>query len=165
VRTCAACSIYAPDTESICPKCGKALDFETAGAPMPNARKSANQQLSESVGYVVGFVILGGLAWLLSFIFPAWMVIAFVVLIILGVAASASTDPVKAKQDAQIFCPQCQRRGSVRTQSVTLKKGISGTKATGAILTGGISLLAVGLSRKEDVTEARCSNCGSVWHF
>jgi hypothetical protein len=48
---------------------------------------------------------------------------------------------------------------------VKLKKGVSGGKAAGAIMTGGLSVLAVGLSRKEDATEAKCSNCGSVWHF
>jgi hypothetical protein len=46
-----------------------------------------------------------------------------------------------------------------------LKKGISGGKATGALLTGGVSILASGLSRKEKVTEARCANCRQTWHF
>ena len=71
----------------------------------------------------------------------------------------------KASQDAQIVCAQCHSKGCVTTSRVKLKKGISGGKATGAILTGGLSLLAVGLSRNEDATEAKCSNCGSVWHF
>ena len=71
----------------------------------------------------------------------------------------------RAKQDAHMVCPHCQTKGKVATQQVRLKKGISGGKATGAILTGGVSLLATGLSRKEDATEAKCSNCGSVWHF
>lgn len=31
--------------------------------------------------------------------------------------------------------------------------------------TGGLSLLAVGLSRKENHTQARCMNCGSTWVF
>jgi DNA-directed RNA polymerase subunit RPC12/RpoP len=72
---------------------------------------------------------------------------------------------IKAKQDSQIVCPQCHSKGHATTRKVTLKKGVSGGKATGAILTGGLSLLATGLSRKEDATEAKCSNCGSVWHF
>ena len=44
-------------------------------------------------------------------------------------------------------------------------KGISGAKATGAVLTLGWSLLATGLSRKEQATQAHCSNCGSTWDF
>jgi hypothetical protein len=46
-----------------------------------------------------------------------------------------------------------------------VKAGISGGKATGAILTGGLSLLATGLSRKHAATEANCGNCGSRWTF
>jgi hypothetical protein len=72
---------------------------------------------------------------------------------------------IKARRDAQIICQQCQTRGRVTTCQVTLKKGVSGGKATGALLTGGLSLLATGLSRKEDATKAECANCGSVWHF
>jgi len=68
-------------------------------------------------------------------------------------------------RDLKIVCPHCQLRGGVTTKPVKLKKGISGAKATGALLTGGLSVLATGLSRKEDTTEAKCSNCGSVWHF
>jgi len=37
-------------------------------------------------------------------------------------------------------------------KSVKAKQGISGGKATGAILTGGVSLLATGLSRKANLT-------------
>ena len=52
-----------------------------------------------------------------------------------------------------LICPHCQTKGFVRTKSLTLKKGVSGVKATGAVLTGGLSLLATGLSRKEDTTQ------------
>ncbi|HPO33816.1 MAG TPA: hypothetical protein PLI32_10745 [Deltaproteobacteria bacterium] len=69
----------------------------------------------------------------------------------------------------QLICPHCQTKGQVRTRfhSMKQKKGISGAKATGAILTGGLSLLATGLSRKETVsyTTAHCSNCNSTWNF
>jgi hypothetical protein len=64
-----------------------------------------------------------------------------------------------------MLCPHCQEKGNVRTQAVKRKKGVSGGKATAAILTGGVSLLATGLSRKELSTEAYCSNCGSKWDF
>ena len=65
----------------------------------------------------------------------------------------------------KIICPHCQTKGSVRTQPVKRKKGISGAKATGALLTGGISMLATGLSRKEDITQAHCDNCKSTWDY
>lgn len=68
-------------------------------------------------------------------------------------------------KNVHIVCPHCQTRGSVYVQGVTHKKGISGGKATGALLTGGLSLLATGLSRKESLTQAHCSNCSSTWVF
>ncbi len=67
--------------------------------------------------------------------------------------------------DAALVCPHCQTRGSVTTKSFKSKKGISGGKATGAILTGGLSILATGLSRKENGVEAHCSACGATWHL
>jgi hypothetical protein len=67
--------------------------------------------------------------------------------------------------NAALICPHCQTRGRVRTRSVQEKKGISGGKATGALLTGGTSVLITGLSRKERLTRAQCENCQSVWTF
>jgi hypothetical protein len=66
--------------------------------------------------------------------------------------------------DAYI-CPHCQTKGCVRTKSITKKMGISGAKATGALFTGGLSLLATGLSRKEGMTQAHCCNCNCTWDF
>jgi hypothetical protein len=63
----------------------------------------------------------------------------------------------------QIVCPHCQVRGHVTTRQVRAKKGVSGGKATGAVLTGGVSLLATGLSRKENQTEMHCGNCNMTW--
>lgn len=68
-------------------------------------------------------------------------------------------------RNTALICPHCSVKGQVRTKGITAKKGISGGKATGAILTGGISLLATGLSRKEAQTQARCDNCSSTWAF
>lgn len=67
--------------------------------------------------------------------------------------------------NAQMICPHCQSKGTVRTKTVTQKKGVSGGKATAAVLTAGVSMLATGLSRKEGVTEAHCDRCGCTWHF
>lgn len=64
-----------------------------------------------------------------------------------------------------MICPHCQTKGQVRTKKITQKKGVSGGKATGAILTGGISLLATGLSRTEVATQAHCDNCSGTWYF
>jgi hypothetical protein len=63
-----------------------------------------------------------------------------------------------------IVCPHCQQAGRVTTKRVKVKSGVSGGKATGAVLTGGLSLFATGLSRKQQVTEMRCGNCGVTWH-
>lgn len=65
----------------------------------------------------------------------------------------------------EVICPHCGKRGCVATKRVKAKKGISGAKATGALLTGGLSMFATGLSRKELVTDARCKNCRSRWQF
>jgi len=115
--------------------------------------------------------------------------LAFVLVVVLSIVAAAAEnkkvaamssserttylDAKKAtmltQQHGQIkpalVCPHCQGKGTVRTQSVKRKKGISGGKATAAILTGGVSVLATGLSRKETSTEAYCGNCGSKWDF
>ena len=64
-----------------------------------------------------------------------------------------------------LVCPHCQTEGQVRTKHVERKAGISGAKATGALLTSGLSLLATGLSRKQGCTQAHCDNCGSTWDF
>lgn len=65
----------------------------------------------------------------------------------------------------KMICPHCQYTNCVRLQTVKRKKGISGSKATAAILTGGVSLLATGLARKEQMTEAYCGNCNNNWLF
>jgi hypothetical protein len=67
--------------------------------------------------------------------------------------------------NSALVCPQCQTRGEVRTKVVKRKKGVSGAKATGAVLTLGWSLLATGLSRKEQTTQAHCGKCKSTWDF
>src|SRR5436190_23285672 len=64
-----------------------------------------------------------------------------------------------------MICPHCQTKGEIRTKPITQKKGIDGGKAAGAVLTAGISVLATGLSRTEDVTQAHCDNCDNTWFF
>ena len=81
------------------------------------------------------------------------------------VARAKMRDLQQGELNSQMICPHCQSRGRVRTKRVTQKKGISGGKATAAVLTGGVSMLATGLSRKEAMTEAHCDKCGSTWRF
>ncbi len=64
-----------------------------------------------------------------------------------------------------MICPHCQNKGSVHTMPVRRKAGISGGKVMGGLLTGGLSLLGTGLSRKDEVTAAYCHNCGATWDF
>ena len=71
----------------------------------------------------------------------------------------------KDPPNPNIICPHCKTKGQVYTESISVNKGVSGGKATGAILTLGLSLLATGLSREETQTLARCGKCGSVWKF
>jgi hypothetical protein len=82
-----------------------------------------------------------------------------------GTAKDANRKAIHTAGDSKIVCPQCRTAGHVTTRKVKAKKGISGGKATGAVLTAGLSILATGLSRKELVTRAACANCGSQWTF
>lgn len=77
----------------------------------------------------------------------------------------ASREIEFGKVNAAMVCPHCQCVGKIRTKEVKQKKGVSGGKATAAVLTGGFSLLAVGLSRREGATQAHCDNCNNTWFF
>jgi len=80
-------------------------------------------------------------------------------------AQKAKRRQEKAARDAKLFCPHCQKFGFVKTEKTTVKRGISGGKATAALLTGGLTMLATGLSQQDTMTKATCSNCGSMWLF
>jgi hypothetical protein len=77
--------------------------------------------------------------------------------------AHVAAHPETLTGSAAIICPHCQLRGHVSTTAVKVKRGISGGKATGAVLTAGVSLLATGLSRKERATQFKCGNCHVSW--
>lgn len=62
-----------------------------------------------------------------------------------------------------LVCPHCGAAGTVAIRLASRKRGISGGKATGAVVTGGLSLFLTGLSRREGVRELTCSNCGMTW--
>jgi len=42
--------------------------------------------------------------------------------------------------DSEMACPHCQNKGTISTKAVKRKKGLSGGKLMGGLLTGGISL-------------------------
>jgi hypothetical protein len=95
-------------------------------------------------------------------------------IILVFIWATRATEEQREEQQASLLwgsinsamiCPHCQTKGSVRTKQITRKAGVSGGKATAAILTGGLSILGVGLSRKEQRTEAHCGHCDATWQF
>lgn len=80
---------------------------------------------------------------------------------VMGVLRDIVTEPVSPN----VICPHCMHTNCVQMKREKNKNGISGGKATGAILTGGVSLLATGLSRKQWVTKCKCTHCKSQWMF
>jgi hypothetical protein len=78
-------------------------------------------------------------------------------------ALHQSSVKTSADPGSRLVCPHCQTKGRVRTKQVKVKKGISGGKATGAVLTGGLSMLATGLSRKTTATQMTCGSCRVTW--
>ena len=97
------------------------------------------------------------------------LVIGFIIWIIYMCTKGSkqTTDQFIAEQNMarNMICPHCNTKGSVTTRQVKRKQGISGGKATAAVLTCGISMLGTGLSRKQQMTEASCSHCGMTWSF
>lgn len=67
--------------------------------------------------------------------------------------------------DGKLICPHCHTKGTVTTEKIKQKQGIHGGKATAAVLTAGISLFGTGLSKKNKITKAHCSNCGQTWTY
>ena len=122
------------------------------------------------VALPIGLIVTGQ-------VFGLWGVIVGVVLIVIGLRAMGrflgvtladlSPDAPEQHQNlsSTMICPHCQAKGTVTTERVEMKKGVSGAKATAAVLTGGFSILATGLSRKEELTRAHCTNCANTWHF
>lgn len=93
------------------------------------------------------------------------MLEVIVFLIVLGVLIARSI-----KQNSYVFnptmvCPYCRFSNCVETRRLKRKQGISGGKATGALMTGGLSLFATGLSRKVMTTEAHCTHCNNYYSF
>lgn len=79
------------------------------------------------------------------------------------VGAIKGTMSLFPKANPKIVCKFCGVTGRVTVQDVDRKQGISGGKATGAVLTGGASLLVTGLSKVQGCKQLACGNCGMEW--
>ena len=80
--------------------------------------------------------------------------------------SKTSVLPSSGGQSIQLWSvPIARRREKSELKSVVQKKGVSGGKATAAILTGGVSMLVTGLSREETLTQAYCGHCSNQWAF
>jgi len=64
-----------------------------------------------------------------------------------------------------MVCPHCQTKGFIRTKRIEKKGGVSGTKAAGAVLTGGLSVVVTGLSSVDTLTQSHCDHCSNTWVF
>jgi len=95
-----------------------------------------------------------------------WMVFVgiAVLIIVLGLCGVLDLTNDGSSINPHLSCSHCGSTGTVTSKRITQKKGISGGKATGAIFTGGVSMLATGLSRKETATQMYCRKCGITWH-
>lgn len=125
-----------------------------------NALRNKLSALHGAVGYRVMVGATACLPWTLCVICTPPLTI------LKGVYTMGPNDTfLYGKLNDKVVCPQCQEKGYVHTKEVKQKAGISGGKVTGALLTGGLSILATGLSRKVNVTEAHCTSCNSTWHF
>lgn len=161
--TCWHCNTKYSYLEAKCPEC-KAKNYnddpEEIDVKKPLTIKANSQITLPIILYVFGTCMI---VYLLS-IYPKTTIAVLAVILVVYLESKRATGRVINYNPAMI-CPHCKTRGRVTTDSVQRKKGISGAKATGAILTGGVSLLATGLSRKEGMTAAHCLNCGSKWDF
>jgi hypothetical protein len=97
----------------------------------------------------------------------ALILVMMIIVVMVVAAAKRPEDESNIRQwgplKENVICPHCQKKGFVHAKELKQNKGISGGKATAALLTGGVSLLATGLSRKEVCLQAHCMNCDMTW--
>jgi len=65
----------------------------------------------------------------------------------------------------EMICQHCQQKGSVSVSRIKAKTGMSTFKILLAFITAGISILFMGLARKESRNKATCLNCKTNWVF
>jgi len=103
----------------------------------------------------------------LSVAFPIIPVTIFVILLISAVVFKrvypAWLTFQAVRPGSKVACPHCGTVGSVRYNHERVNTGISGGKATAAVLTGGTSVLFTGLSGHLRVSTAWCDHCKAQW--
>jgi hypothetical protein len=60
MKSCPACSIFAPDSESVCPKCGNVMEFATPGINLATPTVPASARPKSNAG--LGCIVMLGLA-------------------------------------------------------------------------------------------------------
>jgi len=93
--------------------------------------------------------------------FMAWVGIIAGVIVVIWFVSTQNKEAAKGAE--QLVCPHCHTRGTVTGKSGISSKGVSGGKAAGAVVTGGLSVFATGLSKNERVRKLTCSKCNSTW--
>jgi len=161
IMTCWECGQeFAFDLDS-CPSCGK---WSTRKIEKDKELVEKAQQKARSAN-VATFIIVTVLIIIGFYLFP--VATAIILVMVFGFYLQCkfpiNSDMLPGSQD--VVCMHCRKVGMVTRKRVTKKQGISGGKATGAIFTGGFSLLFTGLSQKEKMTEAHCKACNSTWHY
>jgi hypothetical protein len=164
-----------------CLKCGADTPPNLTSSLCPACLEAQESQKTKGCLYTFLIVILLVIAsgWILYFL---WKNLSYLQLVLSFLACSialgiwegirrSKMNPAERSRftcgyiNGIIVCVHCQTKGRVRTKIIEKDAGIPGNKASIAALTGGISILATGLSRKERVTQAHCDNCGSTWTY
>ncbi len=71
MKTCGSCSIFAPDSEQLCPKCGTEM---APVADMPKASAEVEKKPSGTSGLGIAAVVLGGISLFLPFFAAVFLV-------------------------------------------------------------------------------------------
>lgn len=60
-------------------------------------------------------------------------------------------------------CPHCHKKGFVRTKPVRREGLLGSARTSGLVFAGGWPLLGIGVTMKEETTQAHCMNCNFTW--
>src|SRR5689334_823249 len=71
MKTCRPCSIFAPDSEHLCPKCGGEMSAVTEP---PKASTEAEKKTSDTSAAGIAAVVLGGISLVLPFFAAVFLV-------------------------------------------------------------------------------------------
>lgn len=88
--------------------------------------------------------------------------VVFALVVSSTVEGTPAVDRKFGPADLNAICPHCGAAG-VRTKEIHQKQGVSNGKALAAVLTAGLSFLAVGIFREIIVTQSHCTGCTSTW--